>query len=172
MARNPGRSHTTVNRELQRHRHKEDPDHRKYTKYCIFSRKYSNLKDCNLPPSSCLGKCSRGRIVSCNKHCPDFVEDKCRKLDRSPYVCNGCKELKSYSKRKYFYLEFVNENNMFSAFRSRTGRFPDDQRQTRHPDFLCRTRDTMETQSHDLAGFFSDPIEIEIQRGDGRIAEF
>lgn len=103
MARNLGRSHTTINRELRRHRIEEDPDHRRNTNYCVFSRKCSKYKVCNLPPSSCLGKCSRCRIVSCNKYCPDFVEDKCRRMDRSPYVCNGCKELKSCSKRKYFY---------------------------------------------------------------------
>ena len=103
MARNLGRSHTTINRELKRHRYEEDPDHRKFTNYCTFSRKCNKYKVCNLPPSSCMGKCSRCRIVSCNKHCPDFVEDKCRKLDRSPYVCNGCRELKSCSRRKFFY---------------------------------------------------------------------
>ena len=102
MARNLGRSHTAINRELQRHRIEEDPDHRKCTNYCLYSRQCKKFKVCKLPPSSCLGKCSRCRIVSCNKHCPDFLEDRCKKLDRSPYVCNGCKELKSCSKRKFF----------------------------------------------------------------------
>ena len=103
MGRNLGRSHTTINRELQRHRIEKDPDHRKNTNYCVFSRKCNKYKVYNLPPSSCLGKCSRCRIVSYNKYCPNFVENKCRKLDRPPYVCNGCKELKLCSKRKYFY---------------------------------------------------------------------
>lgn len=103
MARNLGRSHTTINSELQRHRIEEDPNHRKNTNYCVFSRKCNKNKVCTLPPSSCQGKCSRCRIVSCNKYCPDFVEDKCRRLDRSPHVCNGCKDLKSCSKQKYFY---------------------------------------------------------------------
>ena len=57
MARNLGRSHTTINRELRRHRIEEDPDHRKNTNYCVFSRKCTKYKVCNLPPSSCLGKC-------------------------------------------------------------------------------------------------------------------
>ena len=63
-ARNLVRSHTTINRELKRHRIEEDPDHRKCTNYCLYSRQCKKFKVCKLPPSSCLGKCSRCRIVS------------------------------------------------------------------------------------------------------------
>lgn len=27
---------------------------------------------------------------SCNRHCKDFVKERCQRLDRTPYVCNGC----------------------------------------------------------------------------------
>ena len=27
---------------------------------------------------------------SCNQHCKDFVKERCQRLDRAPYVCNGC----------------------------------------------------------------------------------
>lgn len=27
---------------------------------------------------------------SCNQHCKDFVRERCTRLDRAPYVCNGC----------------------------------------------------------------------------------
>lgn len=27
---------------------------------------------------------------SCNQHCKDFVRERCNRLDRAPYVCNGC----------------------------------------------------------------------------------
>ena len=26
----------------------------------------------------------------CNQHCKDFVKERCARLDRAPYVCNGC----------------------------------------------------------------------------------
>lgn len=111
IARKLGRAHTTINRELKQHRHEEDPAHRRCTNYCAFSKKCDKYKVCKYPPASCLGKCSRCRIVSCNKYCPDFVEDKCYKLARSPFVCNGCKDLKSCGKRKFFYgaLEAMQE---------------------------------------------------------------
>ena len=27
---------------------------------------------------------------TCNQTCPDFVRERCRRLDKAPYVCNGC----------------------------------------------------------------------------------
>lgn len=27
---------------------------------------------------------------SCNQYCKDFVKERCARLDRAPYVCNGC----------------------------------------------------------------------------------
>ena len=39
----------------------------------------------------------------CNKHCPDFIEERCPSLDRAPYVCNGCTKLKTCSLTKCFY---------------------------------------------------------------------
>lgn len=27
---------------------------------------------------------------SCNHHCKDFVKERCNRIDRAPYVCNGC----------------------------------------------------------------------------------
>lgn len=39
----------------------------------------------------------------CNKNCPDFLEEKCSALAKPPYVCNGCKNLKTCSLEKCFY---------------------------------------------------------------------
>lgn len=27
---------------------------------------------------------------TCNQRCPDFVKERCNRLDKAPYVCNGC----------------------------------------------------------------------------------
>lgn len=29
---------------------------------------------------------------SCNQHCKNFAKEQCSRLDRAPYVCNGCDE--------------------------------------------------------------------------------
>jgi len=36
----------------------------------------------------CGIKCSS--CPSCNHHCKDFVKERCSRIDRAPYVCNGC----------------------------------------------------------------------------------
>lgn len=43
--------------------------------------------------------CSR-----CNAHCPDFVEQRCARLDRPPFVCNGCPDERRCVLRKRYYL--------------------------------------------------------------------
>lgn len=39
----------------------------------------------------------------CNSHCAEFREDECRRLKSSPFVCNGCGNLRSCTLRKKFY---------------------------------------------------------------------
>ena len=36
----------------------------------------------------CGVKCTS--CPTCNQTCPDFVKERCRRLDKAPYVCNGC----------------------------------------------------------------------------------
>lgn len=40
----------------------------------------------------------------CNNFCKSFIEEKCRKLEKPPYVCNGCTNLKKCTLRKSFYV--------------------------------------------------------------------
>ncbi len=40
----------------------------------------------------------------CNNFCDSFIEEKCRKLDKPPYVCNGCDHLKKCTLRKKLYV--------------------------------------------------------------------
>ncbi|MFQ9620205.1 MAG: hypothetical protein ACLRZF_12150 [Waltera sp.] len=34
---------------------------------------------------------------------PDFEEEKCSSLKKAPYVCNSCKQVRSYTLAKQFY---------------------------------------------------------------------
>ncbi len=58
---------------------------------------------CKAPPSTCKNRCSTCKIFSCNTLCRGFIEDHCDKLSKSPYVCNGCSDLKNCKKRQFFY---------------------------------------------------------------------
>lgn len=39
----------------------------------------------------------------CNDSCPDFIEETCKTLSKPPYVCNGCKSIRSCTLRKQVY---------------------------------------------------------------------
>jgi IS30 family transposase len=41
--------------------------------------------------------------ADCNENCPDFVEHKCVKLAKAPYVCNSCSHIKSCTLEKKMY---------------------------------------------------------------------
>ena len=40
----------------------------------------------------------------CNSHCPAFVEQRCERLERPPFVCNGCRVERKCVLRKRYYL--------------------------------------------------------------------
>jgi len=40
----------------------------------------------------------------CNYFCKSFIEEKCEKLEKPPYVCNGCTNLKKCTLRKSVYV--------------------------------------------------------------------
>ena len=42
----------------------------------------------------CGVKCAS--CPTCNQTCPDFQKERCSKLDRAPYVCNGCSKKINY----------------------------------------------------------------------------
>lgn len=43
------------------------------------------------------------RNCDCSRHCPEFVPFQCKKLMRSPYVCNGCKDKRRCPADRYYY---------------------------------------------------------------------
>ena len=46
-------------------------------------------------------ECTRRDV--CKSHCPDYIEDRCARLESSPFVCNGCKDRNRCTLRKRFY---------------------------------------------------------------------
>jgi len=40
---------------------------------------------------------------SCNSNCSDFIEERCKKFLKPPYVCNGCDKQRSCTLEKHFY---------------------------------------------------------------------
>ena len=58
----------------------------------------------------------------CNSHCPDYIEDRCARLESSPFVCNGCRDKNRCTLRKRFYRsDLATENYREILVESRRG---------------------------------------------------
>ena len=65
-------------------------------------------------------KCSSCRV--CNNYCSSFTEEKCGKLNKPPYVCNGCERLRKCTLRKKFYIaKDAQDEYEYVRSESRTG---------------------------------------------------
>ena len=103
-----GKDASTISKEIRGHRIEKETGTRSRPfnpcmgrTDCIMQRKacaecyetYNwNNRDCYC---SLCGKC--------NESCPDFIEEKCKVLSKPPYVCNGCKKVRSCTLRKQVY---------------------------------------------------------------------
>ena len=97
------KSHTTMSREIKKHRIVDETSKRHRKNFCTFKNNCMKRTLCKAPPPTCKNRCSTCSYFSCNDLCSDFIEDYCDKLSKAPYVCNGCPDMKKCKKRKYFY---------------------------------------------------------------------
>lgn len=97
------KSHTTISREIKKRRVIDEASKKPRKNFCSHKKKCMKRSLCKVPPPTCQNRCCTCRYFACNEICNDFIEDHCDRLSKSPYVCNGCGELKKCKKRKYFY---------------------------------------------------------------------
>ena len=58
----------------------------------------------------------------CNSHCQAFVEQRCGRLERPPFVCNGCRDERKCVLRKRYYLHAKAQESYETVLsESRTG---------------------------------------------------
>jgi IS30 family transposase len=71
------------------------------TNRCV-SRGTCDMRQLCMDKPGCTRRCAACR--HCNSACPKFKEERCRKLDAPPYVCNGCGIEPACVLRKRYYL--------------------------------------------------------------------
>ncbi len=103
IARKENRAHSTIVRELRKHRKENEADRRQKKNYCTRKKSCFRKDVCQYPPGNCPGRCSQCKIIECRSNCSSYEEDVCSKLERPPFVCNGCRDLARCQKRKFFY---------------------------------------------------------------------
>jgi transposase, IS30 family len=120
IGRSLGKDCTTISKEIRYHfiERKSGAWGQAYNACTLrFGCKKSSLcsnQDCSSK------KCNFCSI--CNNFCNSFIEEKCRKLDKPPYVCNGCDQLKKCTLRKKFYVaKDAQEEYEYVRSEARTG---------------------------------------------------
>ena len=118
IAQRIGKSPSSVSRESLKHRvDSEKGAYGRVTNRCVHRRHCEQLGLCDL---SCSRRCSA--CAKCNTVCPRFEEEKCKRLEAPPYVCNGCKDEARCVLRKKYYIHDQAEVEYRRRLRnSRTG---------------------------------------------------
>lgn len=102
IGRDLGKSHTTVSREVLRHRVDSNKGaFGRLTNRCVHRMECKKILVCG--DTKCTRHQCRG-CAKCNGACEDYKEEICRHLDFPPYVCNGCKDEHKCVLRKKYYI--------------------------------------------------------------------
>ena len=91
----------TISREIKKHRVSEETGAygRAYNP-CIHRRTCEKTRLCK----TCTRNVRQCRSCPhCTENCSEFEEEVCPRIAKPPYVCNGCKEKKKCTLRKYEY---------------------------------------------------------------------
>lgn len=81
---------TTISKEVRKHRYSDWSNRGSFnndSNFCVKRFKCRRTNACE-KLFVCGRKCSS--CTKCNTVCRDFVRERCTRLDRAPYVCNGC----------------------------------------------------------------------------------
>ena len=121
IAKELSRPVTTVTREIRARAVESDKGAAwRVTNRCAFRMECQRREVC----ARCLydGKRQCKFCRQCNPHCPAFVEQRCGRLERPPFVCNGCAEERKCVLRKRYYLHAKAQESYETVLsESRTG---------------------------------------------------
>ena len=122
IARALGRPDSTISRELLSRRIDSDKRHGCSNRLCAL------FDGCRRTAFNGFRNVQRKSSPGCFESCPDFIEARCPRLSRAPYVCNGCeKEHNCPLRKRYYIASTAHANYAGTLVNSRTGVHPDDE---------------------------------------------
>ena len=95
---------TTIAKEIKKHRiFQEHTNYNRTPNKCALAADCKKKNICGIYAPICKRLCKQ--CNHCNSHCTDFVPRSyhCDKLDKAPYVCNGCKKKTGCNLDKSYY---------------------------------------------------------------------
>jgi len=99
IAQELGKDPSTISKEVRGHYKVVEKD---TFNPCIHRRECKHYADLCNPCKFKWGKSCK-QCTGCFTHCPDFEEKHCIKLQKPPYVCNGCKERNGCKLNRHLY---------------------------------------------------------------------
>lgn len=105
---------TTISKEIRRHRVIRERDTR--TALCTLRGSCTRTKMC--PNKYCGRLCGQCTLRHCHSSCPDYLAPVCRRLERAPYVCNGCGTHSCRQSTKYTYRAQIADQRYREALSS------------------------------------------------------
>lgn len=99
IAQELGKDPSTISKEVRGHYKVVEKD---TFNPCIHRRECKHYADLCNPCKFKWGKSCK-QCTGCFTHCPDFEEKHCIKLQKPPYICNGCKERNGCKLRRHLY---------------------------------------------------------------------
>ena len=119
-----GKDPTTISKEIKKHRIiKEHSPFNTSSNKCFYSKTCKKKNVCNSQSDICKKKLCKN-CFRCNSNCPDFklVSYHCSKLDKAPFVCNGCEKKIHCRLDKYYYrASLAHKDYKTVLVESRTG---------------------------------------------------
>ena len=86
---------TTISKEVRLHRLDDVQPKRIFNNPHNFCTKRFQCKRTNVCEKIIICDTNCASCIKCNQVCKHFVKEQCNRLDKAPYVCNGCPKLKS-----------------------------------------------------------------------------
>lgn len=131
IAKALGRSESTISRELLNRRIDSDKHYGRSNRLC------ARFDDCARTAFNGFRDIRRKNSPGCFESCPDFREAVCVRLNRAPYVCNGCeREHNCPLKKRYYIAAGAQANYRGVLVNSRSGVHPDEATVRRMSDAL------------------------------------
>ena len=121
IAKALGRSESTISRELLNRRIDSDKH------YGCSNRLCARFDECQRMIFNGFKEVRRKNTPGCFESCPDFREAVCEKLNRAPFVCNGCEQERNCPlKKRYYIASGAQANYKGTLVNSRSGIHPNE----------------------------------------------
>ncbi|MBR0600652.1 IS30 family transposase [Sinanaerobacter chloroacetimidivorans] len=119
IARRLGKDPTTVSKEIKRNRIE---NRSRVGKDYVLCQHYKGCRKMHLCKDACSHLCYRCKITNCYRICTDYKPRECTITNRFPHVCNGCGNVSSCYRGRFFYKAKVADANYRDTLsKSRSG---------------------------------------------------